>query len=178
MHKHFLLALAWMVLTGGFSFAQQGADLSQHVYFKHLIGKWEGGGDLTGADGNPVKVTEEWTGKATPEGGFIIEGKRELNETKQTFKWTVTRNAATDNFTAVMVNDGDEAGALRFEVNVSEVNLTAEMKAPIGSNGSITLLDSFPTEDKKTLSSKVTLLGDSGETNLSGTITFKRVQEP
>ena len=176
MHTRFILVLASVALATGLAWAQQGAELSQHVFFKHFIGNWEAEGDLTGADGNIVKVKEEWTGTATTEGQLVMEGKRQINDTKQSFRWSITRNAATDSFRGELVTDGDEAGKLQFEVNVSEVNLTAELKAPLGASGSVTLVDSFPMEDKNTISSQVTLLGDGGETNLSGTITHKRVK--
>ena len=158
-------------------FAQQAPNFATHIFFKHLIGTWEAEGELKGQDGNLIKVKEEWTGKATAEGEFLMEGRRELNENKQTFRWSITHNPATDSYEAVLTTDGNEAGNLRFEGHVSEVNLTMEFKATVGAGGSITVLDSFTGNDKNSIESKITFLGDSGETTLSGTITHKRVKQ-
>ena len=177
MHMRFLLALGFLAVSSGLVFAQQSVDLSQHVFFKHIVGKWEAVGDLKAADGHVVKVKEEWTGKATSEGEFVIEGKRQIDESQQTFRWSITRNAAAGNFAGVLTMDGNAAEALQFEMNVSEVNLTADLKAPIGANGSLTLIESFAAEDKNSIKIEVTLVGDGGETNLAGTVIHKRVKE-
>ncbi len=177
MPARFAAATVILLLLCGVLPAQQPRDLSSHVFFKHLIGQWEAHGELKGQDNNNVKVKEEWTGKATPEGEFIIEGRRELNDNRQTFRWTITHNATTDSYEAVLTTDGNEAGNLRFEGHVSEVNLTIELKAAIGANGSVTVIDGFAADDKNTIESKIAFLGDNGETTLSGTITHKRVKQ-
>lgn len=151
-------------------------DLSQHVFFKLLIGKWSAEGALIGKDNNTITIKEEWEGKATAEGGFEMNGWREINENRQTFRWLVTRNPATQQFEVVHVVDGDEANATRFEGNVSEVNLTMELKTITGSNSSITVADAFKGDAKDEIESLVTFIGDDGATNLSGKITHKRMK--
>lgn len=152
--------------------------LAEHVFFKHLIGKWHAEGELTGENADTVKLTEDYESRATEEGGFSIEGHRVLNGDKQTFHWLITHNPSTDSYEAVLTTNGDEAGALRFEGHVSEVNLTIDLKAPLGANGSVTVTDAFVGDDKNTIESKVTFIGDAGNITLSGTIIHRRVKGP
>ncbi len=151
-------------------------DLSQHVYFKHLVGKWQATGELKGKDGNVIKLSETWEGKATPDGRFTLEGKRELNDDKQSFVWTITRNPATQTFEVVHVTNGEEGNAIRFEGNVSEVNLTMELRVSTGTNGSITIVDTLKGDAKDEIESKVTFVGDDGEVSLEGTVTHKHAK--
>ena len=78
------------------------ADLSTHPVFKHYIGTWKASGELKGEDGKVTTITEEWTGKADGETGFLIEGTRTMNGDTQPFKWTITHNAGADSFDAVL----------------------------------------------------------------------------
>jgi hypothetical protein len=152
------------------------ADLSTHPMFQHYIGTWKAAGELKGEDGKITQVTEEWTGKVDGDTGFLIEGKRTLNGDTQPFKWTITHNAGADNFDAVLTG-ADGAQALRFEGNVSTVNLTLELKAVTGNgSSSITVLEHFPTEAKDVIESKVIFTGEAGQTTLEGTIRNEKLK--
>ena len=173
--KILLAAVLGSVLLSLAASAQ--SNLAEHGYFKHLIGKWHGEGKLQGENGNEVTFRSDWEGKATPEGSFIMEGQRVINDEKHTFRWVITHNPVTDAYEAVMTSNGDEAGAVRFEAHVSEVTLTMDYRASIGVSGSVTLRDTFGSDDKSILNSQVTMLGDAGNTTLSGTITHAKVKE-
>jgi hypothetical protein len=154
------------------------ADLSTHAFFKHFIGTWKAAGELKGENDNLVTITEEWTGKADGENGFLIEGTRTLNSDTQPFKWTITHNAGTDMFEAIL-SGPDASQTIRFEGNVSEVNLTLELKAVTGNGqSSITVLDSFKGEQKDVIESKVLFTGDAGQTTLEGTIKHEKQKAP
>ncbi len=154
------------------------ADLSTHAFFKHFIGTWKAAGELKGENNNLVTIAEEWTGKADGENGFLIEGTRTLNSDTQPFKWTITHNAGTDMFEAIL-SGADASQTIRFEGNVSEVNLTLELKAVTGNGqSSITVLDSFKGEQKDVIESKVLFTGDAGQTTLEGTIKHEKQKAP
>jgi hypothetical protein len=158
--------------------AAPGLDFSAHPFFKHLSGDWQAEGELKGEDGNLLKITETWSGKADAEGSFYFEGTRTVNGDTQPFKWTMTHNAATDGYEAVMAG-ADGSQTLRFEGSFSEVDMVMNYKAITGAGeSSITLQDSFAADTKDTLETKVTFTGDQGQTTLSGTITHKRVKTP
>jgi hypothetical protein len=59
------------------------------------------------------------------------------------------------------------------------VTLVMDLKAITGNgSGSIAVQDSFAEGSKDTLNSKVTFIGDQGQTTLEGKITHKRVKAP
>lgn len=154
------------------------ADLSTHAFFKHFIGTWKAAGELKGQDGNKITITEEWTGKVDGENSFLIEGTRTMNSDTQPFKWTITHNAGTDLFEAVLT--GAEASqTIRFEGNVSEVNMSLELKAVTGAGDSaITVTDTLQGEAKDVIESKVTFTGEAGQTTLEGTIKHEKQKAP
>lgn len=156
----------------------KGADLAKHSFFKHLIGKWSTTGELKGADGNTINVTEEWTGKADADDTFYIEGTRTINNDTQPFRWSITHNAATDSFEAIH-SWGNGSQELRFEATYSEVEMTFTLKVITGSGDSgIILQDSFSPDSKDTLLTKVQFTGDQGQTTLEGTLTHTREKAP
>lgn len=151
-------------------------DLSTHPLFKHYTGKWAAEGELKSSD-NVLTIKEEWDGKADGDNSFVLVGKRTINGDTQPFQWTITYNEGADSYEAVLTG-GDGSQPIRFEGNISEVNLTLELKAITGGGQSaITVLDSFVGDGKDTLESKVTFTGDVGQTTLEGVITHKR-QKP
>ena len=154
------------------------ADLSSHAFFKHFVGTWNAAGELKGENNNLVSVSEEWTGKVDGENGFLIDGTRTMNSDTQPFKWTITHNAGTDIFDAILTG-ADASQTIRFEGNVSTVNLTLELKAITGSgSSSITVLDTLQGEAKDVIESKVTFTGDTGQTTLEGTIKHEKQKAP
>lgn len=154
------------------------ADLSTHAFFKHFVGTWKAAGELKGENDKLVTITEEWTGKADGENTFLIEGTRTMNGDTQPFKWTMTHNTGTDMFEAIL-SGPDAAQTIRFEGNVSEVNLTLELKAVTGNGqSSITVLDSFQGEHKDVIESKVLFTGDAGQTTLEGMIKHEKQKTP
>lgn len=158
--------------------AQQKTDFAKHPFFKCLIGEWKSEGILKNPEGNEVKIVEEWTGKATPEGEFVMAGHRLINDDKQEYTWTFSHNPTTGLYEATHLVKADGGDAKRFEASISEVDLTMELRL-IGDGASgITIKDSFPDADRNTLESDVILTGSSGETTLSGKLTHKRVKKP
>jgi hypothetical protein len=153
-------------------------DFATHPFFKHLVGEWEATGELKGADNNIVTITEKWTGKADAADSFYIEGTRTFNGETGVFKWTITHNAATDGYDAVLSGDAATQD-IRFEGSLSDVDMVLSLKAITGGgDSSIALLDSFVDESKDTYQTKVTLTDEQGQTTLEGTITHKRVKAP
>ncbi len=166
------LTLLCLLASGALS----AADLSTHPLFKYYLGDWKAAGELKGENNNLVTVKEEWTGKTDGANGFLIEGSRTLNGDTQPFKWTMTHNAGADNFEAVL-SGTDASQTIRFEGNVSLVNLTLELKAITGNGQSaITIVEAFAAESKDVIESKVTFTGDVGQTTLEGVIKHQRVK--
>lgn len=151
--------------------------LSEHPFFKHFIGSWKAGGDLKAADGNIVTVKEEWTGKISDEGELIIEGTRDINSGgPQKYQWTITHNATTDLFEAVLSNPDDSAHPLRFEGSLTGEPAVLELKAQVGNGGTINVTDAFVGEDHRTFETKVVFVGDTGNITLEGTLKNEKVE--
>jgi hypothetical protein len=154
------------------------ADLSSHALFKHFIGTWKAVGELKGENSNLMTIAEQWTGKVDGENGFLIEGTRTMNSDTQPFQWVITYNTGTDMFDAIL-HGADASQTLRFEGNVSMVNLTLELKAITGSgNSSITVLDSLRGDTKEVIESKVIFKGEAGQTTLEGIIKHEKQKTP
>jgi hypothetical protein len=158
-----------LVLLVSLSTAAAG-DLSEHPFWKHYVGEWHAKGELKGQDGNVVTVIEHWTGKGDGEAGFLIEGDRTTNTDKQSFKWRISLNPATQVCEAVLVGQ-DQNQQIRFEANISEVAMTLEMKAVTGGGGSaITVSEAFTDDSRTAFNSKVTFTNEQGDVTLEGTI--------
>ncbi len=169
--------LAALVLAGAL-LSQDKTDFANHPFFKLLIGQWKAEGTLKNAMGEESRVVEEWKAKASGDGALLIEGWRQINDDRHDFRWNVTHNPATGLYEATHVVNGNEAEAQRFEASISEVALTMELKAPLGSSGSILLKDSFTDNTHNVIRTEVTLTGDSGEVTLTGEIKHERQKEP
>ena len=166
------LALVLMSCPGVF-----GEDLANHVIFKHYLGKWSAEGELKGEDNKILMVKEDWEGKSDGENTFVIEGTRTINEDTQPFKWTFALNPTTGGGEALLTG-GEGSQPLRFEVNLSEVNLTLDLKAQTGTNSAITVKESFKDDKHDVLESQVAFTNDEGKTTLEGTITHKKQPKP
>jgi hypothetical protein len=158
--------------------AQQETSFAAHPLFKLLIGEWKSEGILQNADGKEVKIVEEWTGKASAEGEFVMEGHRMISDEKQEYTWTFSHNANTGLYEATHIIKSNGGDIKRFEASISEVDLTMELRFVGDGSSSIVVKDSFPRADHDTLESEVTLTGSGGETNLSGKLIHKRVKKP
>lgn len=158
--------------------AAEKTDFSNHPFFKLLIGDWKSEGKLKAADGREVAISEEWTGKATAEGTFVMTGRRVIGDDPQEFEWTLSHNANTGSWEAVHEIKAKPDQTKRFEVSVSEVELTTELQYHGDGGASITLKDAFAGKERDVLESEVTLTGVNGETTLSGKITHKRIKKP
>lgn len=153
--------------------------LSEHAFFKHLIGEWKAEGELKStSDGNTIKIKQEWAGKTSDEGELIIEGTRIVNDGEvQKYRWTITHNPTTDLFEAVQLNPDDAANAIRFEGTVTGTPPALELRAQFGNGGgSLTITDTFTGEGHDLLETKVVALNDAGGINLEGVIKNKRVK--
>jgi hypothetical protein len=147
-------------------------DLVQNPVLKLYVGSWTGEGTLKNSNGEDLVITEEWVGKAEGD-AFIFEGTRTINKDTQPFKWTITHNPGSDSYEALLT--GPTGDPLRFEAQISEVNLTLELKAVTGNgNGSIVVAESFSGDGKDEIQSEVTFTGDAGEVNLKGIIKHTR----
>lgn len=167
-----LQLLLMVAVRAGYEF-----DFKTHFYFKHLIGSWTTEGELKGADGNVIKLKEEWKAGAAGENSFIIEGKRELNGNAQNYKWTITRDPATGRFEAALRSDDNNPDTLRFEINFSGEEMKMEMTALTGGgNSKIVLLDTFPEKDRDAFETKVTFTDEKDAVTLSGTLKNTRVK--
>ena len=174
-----VLSLVWLgLLTFVLSPTLLSAEnhFSNHVFFKHLLGDWKAEGKLTGQDGNVIEVTEDWKGRVSDEGDFIMEGSRKIGDSKQTFQWTLTYDASTGLYAVTHnVNSGEGDKQQRFEISVSETALTMELSTFLSDgNSKVTIKDSFAGDVRDTLNSEVTFVNDQGATTLSGTIVHKK----
>jgi hypothetical protein len=163
------------------TFSLGGADgpkLSEHPFFKHLVGSWKTAGELKGADGNVVKVKQEWTCKILDERELLIEGTRSFNDgAPDKYRWSITHNATTDMYEAVLSNPEDQSNSLRFEGNVTGDPPICEFKAQFGNGGgSAVVTDSFTGGGYDAFDTKVVLTKDNGDPNLEGTIKNERVK--
>ena len=151
---------------------------SEHPFFKHFIGSWKSAGELKAADGNIIKITEEWICKISDEGELLIEGTREVGDSgPQKYRWTITHNPTTDLFEAVQSNPDDQQNAIRFEGNLTGDPPRLELKGQFGNGGgSVSVTDSFTGEGHDVFDTKVVLLKDNGDTNLEGTLKNERVK--
>lgn len=170
--------LALLCLGAGIARADDKFDFKTHFFFRHLIGEWTTEGELKGTDGNVVKLKEEWKAEALGENTLTIEGKRELNENSQNYKWTITHNPTTGLFEAAHRASDDNSDTQRFEINLSETEMKMEMTAFLGGgNSKIVVVDTFPEKGRDTFEGKVTLTDDSGAVTLSGTLKSTRVKK-
>lgn len=152
-------------------------DLGMNPVFKHYVGTWKAAGELKG-DNNVLDIKEEWTGAAEGDNSFVVKGTRTINGDTQPFEWTITYNEGADSYEAVL-SGAAGSQTIRFEGQVSEVNLTFELKAITGSGqSSITINEAFAGEDKDIIESKVTFTGDTGQTTLQGVIKHQKEKQP
>lgn len=152
-------------------------DLGMNPVFQHYIGTWKAAGELKG-ENNVLAITEEWTGSAEGDNSFLIKGTRTINGDTQPFEWTITYNEGADSYEAVL-SGAEGSQTIRFEGQVSEVNLTFELKAITGSGeSSITITEAFADESKDVIESTVTFTGDSGQTTLQGVIKHQKEKQP
>lgn len=152
-------------------------DLGMNPFFKHYLGSWKAVGELKG-ENNILTITEEWSGSAEGDNSFVIKGTRTLNGDTQPFQWTITYNEGTESYETIL-SGAEGSQPIRFEGQVSEVNLTLELKAITGSGASsITITEAFTDDAKGAIESKVTFTGDAGQTTLQGTIKHQREKQP
>lgn len=168
--------LAALFLAGAL-LSQEKTDFANHPFFKHLIGRWTAEGTLKNVMGEESRLVEEWKATVSGEGALLIEGWRQINDDRHDFRWNITHNQATGLYEATHVVNGNEADAQRFEASVSDVALTMELKAPLGSSGSILLKDSFTDNTHDVMRTEVTLTGDAGEVTLSGEVKHRRQKD-
>ena len=168
----------WLFALAGAG-AEEKFDFKTHGFFKHLLGEWTTEGEMKGTEGNVVRLKEEWNAEVVGENTLTITGKRELNDDKQSYKWTITRDPATGLLEASHRGSEDNPDTQRFEISVSEAEMKMEMSGFLGSGGAkAVLVDTFPEKDRDTFETSVTLTDDNGATTLSGTLKSTRVKKP
>lgn len=173
-----LLVAGWSALSSVGAFAQEKSGFKDSAFFKAYAGEWTMQGELKGAEGNVIKITETWKAEPVGDDTFMIEGTREINGDSQHFTWTVTHNPATGLYEASHRGSADSPDTQRFEISVSEAEMKWELTALMGNNSKIFISDVFTDKEHDTLESKITLTDDSGATTLSGTLIHKRVKKP
>jgi hypothetical protein len=158
--------------------AADSPKFSEHPFFKHFIGSWKSAGDLKAADGNIIKITEEWSCKISDEGELLIEGTRVIADNPpQKYLWRITHNPTTDLFEAVQTNPDDPSGTIRFEGNLTGEPPHLELKGDFGNGGgSVAVTDTFTGEGHDAFDTRIVLLKDNGDTNLEGTLKNERVK--
>jgi hypothetical protein len=178
MKMHRCLPLVLLILCAVHLSAADSEKFSEHPFFKHFVGTWKAAGELKAADGNIIKITEEWNCKISDEGELLIEGTRVIADNPpQKYRWTITHNPTTDLFEAVQVNPEDQQNAIRFEGNLSGDPPQLELKGQFGNGGgSVAVTDTFTGEGHDAFETKIVLLKDNGDTNLEGTLKNERVK--
>lgn len=171
-------ALALLILSCAALHGAEPAKFSEHPFFKHFVGSWKSAGELKGADGNTITVTEAWTCKISDEGELVIEGTRQFNAGDvQRYRWSISHNPTTDLYEAVQSSLDDPQNSMRFEGSVTGDPPVLELKGQFGNGGgSATVTDSFTGGGYDTFDTKVVLRKDDGEVNLEGTIKNERVK--
>jgi hypothetical protein len=149
-------------------------ELPGKAMFEEMVGEWKSEGSLKSpVSAEVVNITEKWSGKFTADGkGFIIEGERDWNGERQTFKWVYSYNAATDLVGATYTASNLDKD-MAMEVSVNEVEGFILLRASIGDEGAEVQIEKRFKEGKLT-SSKVTLFGGNGQTSMEGETKHKR----
>ncbi len=149
-------------------------EIPGKAMFEAMVGEWKSEGRLTSSiSAEVVNLTEKWSGKFTADGkGFIIEGKRDWNGEEQTFRWEYSYNAATDLVGATYTASNLDKD-MALEVSVNEVEGFILLRAPVGDEGAEVQIEKR-FKRGKLISSKVTLFGSNGQTNMEGETKHKR----
>jgi hypothetical protein len=161
-----------LFLTGTAS-AQQKIEFKDHPFFKRLIGEWSSEGERKYADGNLVKITEEWKTELSGENAITMEGTRDRAGQITHYKWTFTVPDAGI-IVAEYQRDIGNAATQRYEVQAAEDGSRIEMTA-LGDNSSkSTITHAFKEGDPDTLESTMTRTNANGATLYSGTAVAKK----
>jgi hypothetical protein len=167
-----LVMMVAMLLAGAAS-AQQKIEFKDHPFFKRLIGEWKSEGERKYADGNLVKVTEEWKTEMSGENAVTMEGTRDRAGQITHYKWTFTIPDA-GLIVAEYQRDIGNATTQRYEVQAAEDGSRIEMTA-LGDNSSkSTITHAFKEGDSDTLESTMTRTDANGATLYSGTAVAKK----
>lgn len=173
-----LLLAALACFFPSFMHAEEKNGFTTHAFFKHIIGEWKSFGDLKNAEAQPVQVTEEWKAEAAGPNTLTIEGTRTINGDTRSYKWTITQNLATGIFEAELKADTNSPDSIRFELNVDEAAMKAELTGFLNAGGSkVILIDQFPEKDRDSFETKVTLTDENGTATLSGTLKNERTKK-
>ncbi len=173
--KTYITALLCLLSVLALTAQEKKVDFKAHPFFKLLAGEWKSEGALTDKDGKVITIAEEWKGRVTDEGTFVMEGSLRIDDKQQDVRWTFSHNSATDSYVAERVELGG-GDSKTFQVSVSDVTLSMELKALLDGDGAITLKESFADEKHDTLKSEVSVTSATSEIQFSGTVTHKRVK--
>ncbi len=175
IHLTSWLALLFLANTG---VAQEKKfDFTKDPVFQKLLGDWKGEGTLAGSDGTTISIKEEWTGKITESGTLLMSGTRQWNDEMHQFSWEFVPNPTTDLIVVAYKasNAGEEP--IRFEASVSQADFSIQLKAPIGSQGELVIVNRFVTKGGKvTMVGEVSLKDDTQTETLKGTVTHHHRQ--
>jgi len=149
-------------------------ELPGKAMFEGMVGEWTSEGKLTSpASSEVIHLTEKWNGKFTADGkGFIIEGERDWNGERQTFKWEYSYHAANDTVGATYKASNLD-NEVTLEVSVNEVEGFFLLRASIGDDGAeIQIEKRF--KGGKLSKDRLTVFGGNGQTTLEGNILYQR----
>ncbi|HQW28907.1 MAG TPA: hypothetical protein PK529_06960 [Verrucomicrobiales bacterium] len=141
-------------------------------FFKQLVGKWQGEGELANSEnGSKTPVKETWEGKFTDSGNFVISGKRLLDQGEHDFAWEYFANG--DLIEGQMKMSEPELD-IRFEAQVSEAFRTITMKIPLSGGGGTLTITNTVSEDGQTIEGSVEIVDTAGRTTSTGKVTHRK----
>ena len=146
--------------------------ITENPFFKQLVGKWQGEGELVNSgDGSKTAVKETWEGKFTDSGNFVISGKRLLDQGEHDFAWEYFANG--DLIEGQMKMSEPELD-IRFEAQVSEASRTITMKIPLSGGGGTLTITNIVSEDGQTIEGSVEIVNTAGRTTSTGKVTHRK----
>lgn len=139
-------------------------------FFQKVTGDWIGDGELVNANGEITVIHEEWSGKETEDGTYLVSGSRLMGEENQEFRWEYTFNPTLDFYECEYWHSGmDES--MRFEVSLTADS--AELRAPLGDPGSELKIRNDLVDDG--IEGHITLTDANGQEIVTGLVTHHKV---
>lgn len=169
MSAAFFKKVVWLVLSvswAGFAISQ---DSFENPFFERVTGSWVGDGELVNSEGEVTVIHEEWTGRRTDQGTYMVSGTRQMGDENQEFRWEYSFNPALDFYECEYWHTGME-NPMRFEVSVT--GTASELRTPFGEPGSeLKVRNEFAEEG---LDGHITLTNSSGQEVVTGLVKHRK----
>ena len=164
-----MTAIILFLFGGTTAFAN---PIVENPFFKQLVGKWQGAGELIQSEnGSVTPVKETWTGEFTDSGNFVISGKRLFDQSEHDFAWEYFANG--DLIEGQMKMSEPELD-VRFEAQLSADTRTITMKIPLsGGGGTLTIINTV-SEDGQTIEGSVEIVDTAGRTTTTGKVKHQK----